>query len=247
MKHIFHVHTIRCGHASEESDEEYVKTAIELGAEKISFTDHSPFPGNTFGNRMNIEDLPSYIASLNSLKNKYSDKIDIEIGLEVEYLPSQDSFYRELQEKYGLNLLIIGQHFYEHSAGHYSFNDDKKFNRENEFIGCGNAIIEGCKTGFFNVVAHPDRIFRRCKTWTPQMEEISLKIIDVAAKNQILLEKNLSSYEKFVNNSNFIYWRKEFWDLVEKYNLASTIKVNTIVGYDAHSTLDMKQKDIYGL
>lgn len=79
------------------------------------------------------------------------------------------------------------------------------------------------------------------------MEEISLKIIDVAAKNHILLEKNLSSYEKFVNNSNFIYWRKEFWDLVEKYNLTSTIKVNTIVGYDAHSTLDMKQKDIYGL
>ena len=54
MKHIFHIHTSRCKHASDESDEEYVKTALTLGAETITFTDHSPFLGNPFGNRMDI-------------------------------------------------------------------------------------------------------------------------------------------------------------------------------------------------
>lgn len=34
MKHIFHVHTYRCKHASEELDEEYIKTALSFGAKK---------------------------------------------------------------------------------------------------------------------------------------------------------------------------------------------------------------------
>lgn len=42
--YIFHVHTYRCGHASDETDEDYVKRAVELGADSITFTDHAPFP-----------------------------------------------------------------------------------------------------------------------------------------------------------------------------------------------------------
>ena len=34
----------------------YVKRAIELGAHSIWFSDHSPFPGDPFGNRMNMPD-----------------------------------------------------------------------------------------------------------------------------------------------------------------------------------------------
>ena len=45
MKHIFYVHTFRCKHGSDESDD-YIRTALFLGAEKITFTDHCPFPGN---------------------------------------------------------------------------------------------------------------------------------------------------------------------------------------------------------
>lgn len=34
MQHIFHVHTVRCKHASDECDEDYIAAALELGAEK---------------------------------------------------------------------------------------------------------------------------------------------------------------------------------------------------------------------
>ena len=53
-KYIFHIHTYRCGHASNESDEAYVRKAIELGAESITFTDHTPFPGDTYRFRSRI-------------------------------------------------------------------------------------------------------------------------------------------------------------------------------------------------
>ncbi len=244
MKHIFHIHTNRCKHASEEADEEYVKTALALGGGKISFTDHSPFPGNPFGNRMNIEQLPEYIDSLKILQEKYQDKIKIEIGLEVEFLPSMIPFDKELHEK-GLAPLIIGQHFYQHTDGAYSFNDDKEFNKENEHLGCCKAIIEGIKTGLFSVVAHPDRIFRRCKKWTQEMADISKELISTAAQNGVTLEKNMASYETLLEKSNYIYWRKEFWDLVDDYNQASENPVKTIVGLDAHSTADIMQRAKY--
>lgn len=52
---IFHVHTWRCRHSSAEPDEAYIQKSLELGAEKITFTDHAPFPGNPFSNRMDYE------------------------------------------------------------------------------------------------------------------------------------------------------------------------------------------------
>ena len=58
MKEIFHVHTFRCGHAGNDQDVEYVKKAVALGAKRIVFTDHCPFPGNPFKSRMEIEQLP---------------------------------------------------------------------------------------------------------------------------------------------------------------------------------------------
>ena len=61
---LFHVHTYRCKHASNEIDEEYVLKAIQMKATDIYFTDHAPFPGNPFGNRMNIEQLDEYISSI---------------------------------------------------------------------------------------------------------------------------------------------------------------------------------------
>jgi histidinol-phosphatase (PHP family) len=51
------VHTYRCGHAENVSDEEYIKKAISLGASGIWFTDHAPFPGDPFGNRMKYSEL----------------------------------------------------------------------------------------------------------------------------------------------------------------------------------------------
>ena len=241
MKHFFHVHTYRCKHASEELDEEYIKTALSFGAEKITFTDHCPFPENPFKNRMDMEQLSEYIDSLNHLKEKYQEQIKIEIGLEVEFLPSMIKFYEELKHL-NLESLIIGQHFYQHPNGSFSFNDEDK---SDEFIGCCNAMIEGMKTGLFNVVAHPDRFFRQCKKWTAEMTDISNELIATAAQNNVILEKNLASYEKLVEKSNYIYWRNEFWNLVDQYNCVTSKPVNTIIGFDAHSTDQMIKRMDY--
>ncbi|MGB4657683.1 MAG: PHP domain-containing protein [Mobilitalea sp.] len=42
----FHVHTSRCKHASDDTDKDYIEAALRMGASKIVFTDHCPFPGD---------------------------------------------------------------------------------------------------------------------------------------------------------------------------------------------------------
>lgn len=223
---IFHIHTYRCGHAEMLSDEEYIKKAIELEADSISFTDHAPFPHDPFGNRMKYSELVEYLDTLHSLKLKYKGKIDIHIGLEIEYIPSFDAYYKDLTTNDKLEFLMLGQHFCELENGKYLFHLDKKHINRNEYILCGQSICEGIDTGYFDVVAHPDRIFRK-KVWDTSCDVVAKKIIETAKENNVLLEKNYSS----MANEN--YYRNEFW------NLASGVSI--IYGYDAHSVEEMER------
>ncbi len=225
---IFHVHTYRCKHAGDEKDEEYIKKAIDINATKITFTDHAPFPGNPFGNRMAIEELPEYVNTLKSLKEKYSNIIDVQIGLEIEYLPSFNNYYKWLKESKWFDILMIGQHFYECDKGKYSFNPDNRKPSVYEYDGLSRALIMGMDTGYFNVIAHPDRMFRECREWTPEMDKISTIVINKAIDKNIILEQNLSSMEK-----EYQYWT-QLWDKV-------TEEVSIIKGIDAHSVLDLEK------
>lgn len=225
-KELFHVHTYRCRHAGNEQDEAYVQRAMELGALRITFTDHAPFPGNPFGNRMQIEELKGYVSSLRQLKEKYKEKIDVYIGLEVEYLPAFHDYYLWLKDSGDFDVLMIGQHFYECEDGKHSFSLEQNVRNETEASGICNAVIQGIETGCFQVAAHPDRMFRYCDCWTKEMEAISLRLINAAIDNRITLEKNLAAMERKKQ-----YW-EEFWQLVPE-------SLNTIVGVDAHSVSEL--------
>lgn len=222
---IFHVHTSRCGHASDEEDYKYVEKAIELGAERIVFTDHAPFPGNPFRSRsrMRIEELDGYVSSIEGLKGEYGKNIEILRGLEIEYLPSFTDYYKELRKSGKFDVLILGQHMYEYEDGSMSFHDE---DRTQEFIGMCDAMIAGANTGLFDVIAHPDRAFKRCKVWDKRMMQKGYDVIFAARNNNVLLEKNYSSMQH-----KYRYW-EEFWTRAGG--------MQHVYGYDAHSVEEME-------
>ena len=222
-KYVFHVHTARCGHAQEIEDEAYVKKAIEFGSQSIYFTDHAPFPNDPFRNRMRYDELDEYITSLKTLRDKYKGRIRVYIGLEIEYLPSYDDYYRQLRDMDDIELLILGQHHAETSLGKYTFELEDK---SDEWKYLMEGQIAGTESGYFDVVAHPDRLFKREKRWTPNMETEAKRFIDVAIKKHITIEKNIASMYHDCQ-----YW-DEFWELVPK-------DIPFIVGSDAHTIDDL--------
>lgn len=216
MKEINHVHTYRCKH-SDIDEVILVEKCIEKGIDKITFTDHAPFPGNPFGHRMDYEELKSYIKNISELKEKYKGNIDIICGLEVEYLPSFEDYYKELKGNAEIDTLYLGQHMYELEPGVYSYS----FDRTMEFLGLTDAMVKGAESGYFDVIAHPDRCFRRHKVWTDEIALCAKKIIDAAIENKLLLEQNETSKRK----TN--HYREEFWNMVQDESII-------IHGYDLH-------------
>ena len=97
MKTNYHTHTTRCHHAT-GSDEEFVLSAIKGGYQEIGFSDHTPWKYHTdyvADMRMLPEELPGYVESLRSLREKYRDQISIKIGLECEYFPAYIHWLKE--------------------------------------------------------------------------------------------------------------------------------------------------------
>ncbi len=231
MKKIaFHVHTYRCGHAENVPDEAYIQKAIALGAGDIWFTDHAPFPDDPFGARMKYAQLEEYLSTLSALKENYS-QINVHIGLEAEYFPSYDKmgYYEYLRSRPEVEMLLLGQHMAQLSetAFTYSFSLEEEQLRRNEYQLLGNAILQGIKSGYFDVVAHPDRIFRRCTAWDAEMNQLSLEIIQQAIAMDVFLEVNQASFE------NPIHYKQEFWKLVPD-------NAKLIVGLDAHSLYELE-------
>ena len=221
--YIFHVHTRRCKHASDENDEEYIRRALQLGANEIVYTDHAPFPGDPFTNRMDYGELEEYIDSIHALKKKYRGKIEVHVGLEIEYLPSYINYYKDLKNNSSIDLLMIGQHHYEVRKNIYSYMLD---NKTMEHIGIVNAMLQGMDTGLFDVIAHPDRAFRRVKEWTSELTDLSNKIIQKAIDHNIGIEKN---YRSIRQENQF---REEFWKLVPN-------NARVVYGCDAHRTNEL--------
>lgn len=79
----FHIHSTYCDGKSPL--EETVKTAIEKGFVSIGFSGH----GTTeYDMRYCMKDMPSYIAEVNELKEKYKSEIQIYLGVEEDsYAP----------------------------------------------------------------------------------------------------------------------------------------------------------------
>ena len=102
QKFNYHTHTYRCGHADDNMmDEEYVKEFIEKGFKKIAFTDHCPekeIIDKRKNMRMDYSQIDEYLESIKCLKKKYKDKIEIQTGFEIEYLPGQEENLVELKQ-----------------------------------------------------------------------------------------------------------------------------------------------------
>ncbi len=223
---LFHIHTWRCKHASEDSDRDYVRAAIEMGANKIVFTDHAPFPDNPFIGRMDMDQLPEYISSLSKLREEMSGCIDIQIGLEVEYLSRYIKYYEYLSQINELDCILLGQHMYEISPNRYN---SELIDKSMDFQNLGEMIVEGIESGFFSIVAHPDRIFKNAGAWNEKHINISKKIITSAMRKNIPLEINIKSVLKG-------QYRQAFWDLVPKEMINNAKR-----GLDAHSIIEMKE------
>ncbi|MCD7722338.1 MAG: histidinol-phosphatase [Clostridiales bacterium] len=223
MKFNLHTHTYRCHHA-DGADEEYVKSAIAAGYQMIGFSDHAPyiFPtGHKSTFRVDYDMASDYAQSVSFLKQKYSDKIDIKLGFEVEWYPNLVEKELEYLRTFKYDFIILAQHYtdneYESFAKYTgSATDDsgvlRKYVRQ---------ITDGAKSGAFTYVCHPDLI-----NFTGSQElyvQQMTYMLNELKKLEIPLEYNFYGYYDNRQYPNDVFWR-----------LVKETGNPVVIGLDAH-------------
>ena len=220
-----HTHTYRCNHARGE-DEDFVLAAIENGYTTMGFSDHAPyiFPENISyysDFRMKPYRTEGYAESVNALKEKYKDKIDIKLGFEVEWYPELIEKELEYLKSFNYDYLILGQHHISNEydkAARYTGRPTRKVKHLDMYI---SQVLSAARSGEFAYIAHPDiiKFVGSGRIYAQKMEEFikALKEIDIP------LEYNFLGYKENRNYPNPV-----FWELVKKY------RNRTVIGLDAH-------------
>jgi histidinol-phosphatase (PHP family) len=89
--------------------EKYVQEAIRQGMSDLGFSDHAPMP---FKNTFSIQsgNYEYYCSEINRLKNVYADKLNIFLGLEIDFIPGMMEDFAGLIQQGNLDYSIGSVH-----------------------------------------------------------------------------------------------------------------------------------------
>ena len=225
MIYNYHTHTHRCGHAV-GCEEEYIIRAIQGGIQYMGFSDHIPLmcdDGFESGHRVPMAEAEDYVKTLIALREKYSDKIDIKIGFEMEFYPDEFEKMLKSVEDLGAEYLILGQHWLEneHYGGQHVNHPTDSLEDLKKYV---SLVVSAMKTGVITYVAHPDmiRFTGDVMQYRKEMKEIC-----VASKElHIPLEINFLGISDGRNYPNPLFWK-----------LAGEVQVPVTFGFDAHDPM----------
>ena len=122
-----HVHSHFCPHGTDAQMEAYVKKAIGLGLEAITFTEHAPLPEGFTDpvpeqdSAMRAEDVPAYLAEGRRLAQQYKGQIDVRTGFEIDYI---EGYEKETEaflaaNKETIPYSILSVHFLKLEDGYF--------------------------------------------------------------------------------------------------------------------------------
>lgn len=226
-----HIHTKLCGHAKGEM-EEYIEIALNKNINIFGFSDHLPhhhIPSLKPFTYLSMPDdlLSFYVDSVFKLKEKYSSKLDILLGIEVDYDEGYERETRKILEQYPFDYAIGSIHV----LGNWLFDSpryleewDKRVVDEvySEYYGNIKKLI---LSSLFNIVGHfdlPKKFNHRPK------QGFEETVIDLA--------KNLKNEGMVVeiNSSGLRYAAKEVYPSKNILSILKTEGVDLTFGSDAH-------------
>lgn len=222
----YHTHTSRCGHAI-GTDEEYVQAAIQAGFRKLGFSDHAAYNTPQPRERMNITQVDDYYQSIRSLQEQYKDQIDIYLGMEIEYYPTEWETITKYRKE--LDYVILGQH-------NLSIDKDSAYEittpqQLHQYVDC---IEEACKHYMCDYIAHPDVALWSYPQIDDSVRQAANRIADLSLYYDIPLEINCGSgvrtgLKTYKDGTRYAYPTRTFFEIFAQKQCP------IIIGLDIHN------------
>ena len=223
----YHNHTKLCKHAEGEVYQ-YVEKAISLGITEMAFTDHMPLPNNfDIVHRMAEKEMEIYVEWVSQAQSRYPE-IKILFGIEADYYEGFEEYTEKYLNKYDFDMVIMSIHFLKNwPQGSWVFNYDfphRSF--EDIYTEYLNTIINGIKTGLFDIIGHLDIVKTPGQSMTQLVPDELSRVMQEINKQNMVLEINSSGFRKKVGEP---YPELQMLDIIKENN------VPVCVGSDSHS------------
>ncbi len=154
----YHMHTPLCRHATGEPDD-YAARAVAVGLTEIGFADHSPMRQDDFDDwRMRFDQLDQYVAKVHQAQKDFR-QLTIRVALEVDFLPGQEDWIRELAARHSWDYFIGSVHYV---SDEWDIDNPKKISHWNgrEPFEVWSAYFErltqAAESGLFDIIGHAD-------------------------------------------------------------------------------------------
>lgn len=176
--------------------EDYVLEALRLGFSTLGFSSHAPVPfKNTFA--LKEERMPDYRQAIRALQVKYAGRIEVYLGLEIDFIPGLTRDFDYYRNLLGLDFVIGGIHLVN-KGDELWFIDGPNFETYDKGLKevFHDDIRLGVKTYYESVcrmitmqkpevVAHLDKIkmhnqgrfFREDEAWYLKMVDETLEVV----------------------------------------------------------------------
>jgi len=190
----YHVHTPLCKHATGPL-ERYIERAIELGLREIGFSDHCPLPGGLGGDeRMTEGELDLYVDTVLRMRQYFVDRIEVKLGLEIEYVEGQEEYCRRLMEKHPWDYLIGTVHYLEPDCRRLSWSRDLAESPSQLYARYFAQLRRLIHAGLCDIIGHFDIPKRSGRPPTPHEQEDIANTLEEIAAAGLCLEVNTSGY-----------------------------------------------------
>lgn len=228
----FHVHTDFSNDCS-VSAEMQIESAIKQGLKYICITDHCDM--HLYFDKKYILDINSYFNKINTLKEKYKDRINVLCGIEIGLQPNLKEAIQNNISGYDFDFIIGSSHAVNNVD--IGYNPDKYFGGKSEkeaYREYFESILENVKTfDNYNVYGHLDYVVRYGPNKNKHFDfndykNVFEEILKTIIRNGKGIEMNTAGLRK---NLGYPHPHK---DILKMYkNLGGEI---ITIGSDAHRT-----------
>ena len=245
----YHTHSNYCD--GKATLREMVDFAVAHGFTALGFSGHCPLP---FKNTFSITDYEGYCNEVRALKAEYADRIEISLGLEMDYVPGMLEDFSSLIEQGKLEYTIGSVHLVPATNMPQGdedlwFIDGPRYERYDEglFRLFGGDIRRGVRAYFHNenamlernrptIVGHPDKIVmhnrdRYFHEDEPWYRDLALETIHLIKELGLICEINTRGIYKG-RHADFYPGK---WLIQEMKQL----RIPVIVSTDAHAPEDL--------
>jgi histidinol-phosphatase (PHP family) len=194
----YHMHTPLCRHAS-GAPVDYARRAVELGFTEIGFSDHAPMARDDFDDwRMFNSQLEEYVAQVRQAQRTFP-QLTIRLALEVDYLPGQEEWIRDLAGRHPWDYFIGSVHYVSEDWAIDSPFQLAKWQERDTFEVWSvyfDWLTRAAEAGLFQIIGHADLPKKFGHRPTQDCTALYERFLTAAQKHHCAIELNTAGLRK---------------------------------------------------